>query len=155
MSHDVGTGTRVGVRWALVVVAGLFVGCVVVQFFLAGLGVFDRSAGFDGHRNFGYLFGWMTLVMLALAVVGQVSRRLVGLTALALVLFALQSVLVAVRSDYPAIAALHPVNGVALLLVAISIARLAWATRPSTRRRSIDRAADEKVSVGTDATVRP
>ena len=113
----------------LAVVAWLFVGCLFVQIFLAGLGVFDSASAFETHRDFAYLFGWLTLVMLILAAVGRVSRSLLGLTALALVLFALQSVFVALRSDYPAIAALHPVNGVALLLVAIVIARRATALR--------------------------
>jgi mercuric ion transport protein len=117
------------VRTGLAVVAWLFVGCIFVQIFLAGLGVFDSASAFETHRDFGYLFGWLTLVMLVLAAVGRVPRSLLGLTALALLLFALQSVFVALRSDYPAVAALHPVNGVALLLVAIVIARRATALR--------------------------
>lgn len=123
---------RDGARWGLALVAWLFVGCIFVQFFLAGLGVFDKAASFAAHRGFGYVFGWLTLVLLILAIVGRVPRRLVGLSALALLLFALQSVFVALRDDYPAVAALHPVNGVALVLVAIVIARSAWAGRSSS-----------------------
>jgi hypothetical protein len=118
-------------RTGLGVVAWLFVACLLVQVFLAGLGVFDDPASFVTHRDFGYVFGWLTLVMLVLAIVGRVPRRLLGLVGLTLVLFALQSVLVALRADYPAVAALHPVNGFVLLLVAIVIARSAWATRSS------------------------
>ena len=44
---------------AMAVVATLFAGCIVVQVFLAGLGVFDGPARFELHRNFGYLFGWL------------------------------------------------------------------------------------------------
>jgi mercuric ion transport protein len=116
-------------RTGLAVVAWLFVGCIFVQIFLAGLGVFDTASAFETHRDFAYLFGWLTLVMLILAAVGRVPRSLLGLAALTLVLFALQSVLVALRSDYPVVAALHPVNGVALLIVAIVIARRATALR--------------------------
>jgi hypothetical protein len=122
----------------MVVSSWLFVGCIFVQFFLAGLGVFDARSGFAAHRGFGYVFGWLTLVTLVLAIVGRLPRRLVGLSAVALGLFALQSVLVAVRGDYPAVAALHPVNGVALLLVAIAIARSAWALRPAADLRPVD-----------------
>jgi hypothetical protein len=75
------------------------------------------------------MFGWLTLVMLVLAIVGRVPRRLLGLVGLTLVLFALQSVFVVLRADYPVVAALHPVNGFVLLLVAIVIARSAWAIR--------------------------
>ena len=48
-------------------------------------------------------------------------------------LFALQSVFIALRADYPQVAALHPVNGMALLVVGIAITRWAWALRPSMR----------------------
>ena len=116
-------------RNGLAIVAWLFVLCIFIQIFLAGLGVFDDPNAFITHREFGYTFGWLTLVLLVLAAIGRTGRRLIGLAALTLVLFALQSVLVALRTDYPSVAALHPVNGVALLLVAIVIARSAWAIR--------------------------
>ena len=45
---------------------------------------------------------------------------------LLLVLFALQSVFVAIRGDYPTVAALHPVNGFLILLVGIIMGIDAW-----------------------------
>ena len=121
--------TRSGARTALAIVAWLFAGCIIVQIFLAGLGVFDGPDAFMTHRQFGYTFGWLTLVMVVIALVGRLPRRLVGLTLLALGQMALQSILILFREDMPAVAALHPVNGVLLLLVAITIGRLAWAGR--------------------------
>jgi hypothetical protein len=100
---------------------------------LAGLGVFQSPRAFITHRDFGYAFGWLTIVLVVLAAVGGVSRRLLGLTALTIGLFTLQSVFVALRGDYPGVAALHPLNGFALLLVAIAIARNAWLERPASR----------------------
>ena len=120
---------RPGAYTALAVVAWLFAACIVVQVFLAGLGVFDGPQQFETHRNFGYLFGWLTLVMVIIAAVGRLGRALIGLSLLALVQFALQSVFILFREDLPAIAALHPVNGVLLLIVAIAIGRRAWAGR--------------------------
>ena len=120
---------RPGAYTALAVVAWLFAACIVVQVFLAGLGVFDGPQRFETHRDFGYLFGWLTLVMVIIAAVGRLGRVLVGLSLLALVQFALQSVFILFREDLPAIAALHPVNGVLLLVVAITIGRRAWAGR--------------------------
>ncbi len=116
-------------RRALPLAAGLFVACAVVQVFLAGLGVFDDPKAFITHREFGYTFGWLTLVVLVLALVGGVPRRVIGLGVLLLVLFALQSVLIALRTDYPAVAALHPLNGFAVLAVGLVTTRAAWATR--------------------------
>ena len=120
---------RSGAYTALAVVAWLFAACIVVQVFLAGMGVFDGPERFETHRNFGYLFGWLTLVMVIIAAVGRLGRRLIGLSVLALVQFFLQSVFILFREDQPAIAALHPVNGVLLLVVAIAIGRMALAGR--------------------------
>ena len=131
-------------RSAFPLAAGLFVACGLVQVFLAGLGVFDSRAGFDGHRNFGYLFGWLTLVMLVLALAGRLGRTLIGLSALLIVLFALQSVFVVLRADAPQVAALHPVNGFGIIIVGIVATRLSWAAR-GAEPRAKDIAAPETV----------
>jgi mercuric ion transport protein len=111
---------------ALAMVAWLFAGCIVIQVFLAGLGVFDSPERFLTHRNFGYLFGWLSLVALLIAAIGRLPRRLIGLAGLTLVQMALQSVLILFREDAPALAALHPVNGVLLLVTTLVLGRLAW-----------------------------
>jgi hypothetical protein len=116
-------------RRVLPIVAALFVACALVQVFLAGLGVFDDPKSFITHREFGYTFGWLTLAILVLALVGRAPRRIVGLSVLLLVLFTMQSVFVAIRADYPAIAALHPVNGFLILGVAVVITRESWLAR--------------------------
>jgi len=119
-------------RRALPIAAGAFVACAVVQVFLAGLGVFDDPRSFITHREFGYTFGWLTLAILVLALVGRAPRRIVGLSVLLLVLFTLQSVFIALRADYPSIAALHPVNGFLILGTAVVITRASWAVRRVT-----------------------
>lgn len=116
-------------RTALAVVAALFAALILVQVFLAGLGVFSSPAAFITHRDFGYLIGWFTLVILILAVAGRLGRRIIGLAVVGLVQMALQSVFILLRKDAPVVAALHPVNGVLLLLVAVVIARSAWQAR--------------------------
>jgi hypothetical protein len=116
-------------RRALPVVAAAFVACAIIQVFLAGLGVFSDPKAFLTHAGFGYLFVWLTLAILVLALVGREPRAIVGLSVLLLVQFALQSIFVAVRTDMPTVAALHPLNGFLILLVGIVITRAAWATR--------------------------
>jgi hypothetical protein len=111
---------------ALAVVAWLFAGCIVIQVFLAGLGVFESPQRFLTHRDFGYLFGWLSLIALLIAAIGRLPRRLIGLAGLTLVQMALQSVLILFREDAPAVAALHPVNGVLLLVTTLVLGRLAW-----------------------------
>lgn len=110
-------------------VAGLFVACLVVQVFLAGLGVFDDPDAFLTHRDFGYLFGWLIVVLLVAAIAGRLGRVQIGGAVLLMVLFSFQSIFVAIREDQPTIAALHPLNGFLILLVAVSLARVAWRDR--------------------------
>lgn len=116
-------------RLAYPFAAGLFVVCAVVQVFLAGLGVFDDPKAFLTHRDFGYVFGWLPLVILVLALIGRMPRRITGLSVLILVLFSLQSVFVGLRPTMPAVAALHPLNGFAILAVASITTRASWAAR--------------------------
>jgi heme A synthase len=126
-------------RTAYPVVAGLFVACAIIQVFLAGLGVFDDPSSFITHRNFGYMFGWLTLVLLVVALVRRMSRRFVGLAVLLLVLFALQSVFIAVRADMPAVAALHPLNGFLILAVGGIATWTSWKARAEAVAAEPDR----------------
>jgi hypothetical protein len=120
---------RVVARTGLAVAAGLFAVLLIVQVFLAGLGVFDSASAFATHRDFGYTIGLLILPIIILALVGRAPKGLVGLTILIAVQMTLQSVFVAMRETNPALAALHPVNGMLMLVVTISIGRWAWAIR--------------------------
>ena len=132
-------------RTALAIVAWLFAALLVVQVFLAGLGVFDSPTAFATHRDFGYTIGLLTLVLVIISVVGRLPRRVIGLSALTLVQFFIQSVLIGVRADMPTIAALHPVNGVLLLVVTLWIGREAWVGREAGPRHA-DRPASPDVA---------
>ena len=134
-------------RRVLPIAAGAFVACAVVQVFLAGLGVFDDPRSFITHREFGYTFGWLTLAILVLALLGRAPRRIIGLSVLLLVLFTLQSVFIALRADFPAVAALHPVNGFLILWTAVVITRESWAAR----RVTAESATSSMVAAASDA----
>jgi hypothetical protein len=119
----------VWIRRAHLVLAWGFVAGVVLQVFLAGRGVFESTLLFKAHSGWGYLLGMLAILLLVLAAVGRLGRRQV-LYALALwVMIALQSIFIVLRSDFPTVAALHPVNGFAILLVSILMAREAWLAR--------------------------
>ena len=117
------------VRRAHLIVAWAFVGGVVVQVFLAGLGVFDSPATFVTHAGWGYMLEILPLLLLVLSAAGRLGRRQMIYAAGLFGMFILQSVFVALRGDLPIIAALHPVNGFGILLVGIAMAREAWAGR--------------------------
>lgn len=119
-----------GLTW--LVFAGL-----LVQFFLAGLGVF-RAATFRSHRTLGDVLIYASVVLLLLAVAsllsGNLDRWKVGLTTLLVVLLFLQYLLAtdALQEGAPFISALHPLNGVLLVFVSYTLAHgrdLPWAAQ--------------------------
>ena len=109
---------------ALLLVAGL-----IVQVFLAGLGVFKGPASFANHRDWGYLLELLPFLLLILGLVARLGRRPALLAAGIFGLFILQSVFVALRESSPEVAALHPVNGFLITFLAIVLARDAWLAR--------------------------
>jgi Family of unknown function (DUF6220) len=88
---------------------------VVVQFFLAGLGVFGTTS-YDAHRALGFILGLLAVVLLVLAVGAKLPRPLSGLALLLVLLNILQIVLIQI--DIGEIRALHLVNALAIALVA-------------------------------------
>ena len=116
-------------RSAHLVVAFLLVAGVVVQIFLAGLGVFRGPESFANHRDFGFMLELLPLVLLLLGLVAGLGRRAALLAAGIFGLFILQSVFVGLRADAPEVAALHPVNGFLIAFLSIVLARDAWLGR--------------------------
>jgi hypothetical protein len=76
--------------------------------------------------------------MVLTGVAGGLERRSVGLAALIFGLFFVQSLLVSVRAEAPAVAALHPVNGFLILLLSIVVARGSLSWRAATPPQLVD-----------------
>ena len=113
-------------------VAWLLVAGLVVQIFLAGLGVFRGPDSFLTHRDFGYALELLPIVLLVLGLIARLGRRPALLAAGIFGLFLLQSVFVGLRANTPEVAALHPVNGFLITFLAIVLARDAWLARRAT-----------------------
>jgi hypothetical protein len=96
----------------------------VAQVYLAGMGVFAGT--FENHRNLGYTAGLLPILMFLFALLGRVGRLDIGLTVVLFLQGILQSVFVLQRENAPSIAALHPVNGVLMLIIGIYLAIDAW-----------------------------
>jgi hypothetical protein len=110
-------------RAALAAVAWIFVVMVVVQVFLAGIGLFG-SGDMGAHVEFGYLVVMMPILVLIAAAVARAGRLAwisVGLVVLGIV----QSILPWFRDTVPFVAALHPVNALALFWLGLFVARRA------------------------------
>jgi hypothetical protein len=125
------------IRRIHLVLAWAFVAGLVYQVFLAGRGVFESPAIFKMHAGWGYTIGLLPLLLLATAALSR-QRRQVFYAGALFGMFILQSILVAFRTDMPTVAALHPVNGFAILLVAILSAREAWVTRDATPEATVE-----------------
>ena len=110
----------------------------MLQFFLAGLGVFG-AASFDPHATVGTLLGIVSLILLILAMLslrtGALSRRDATLAALLFALMILQWLLVEVfLGRVPVLAALHPVNGLLIVAAAYALAAGRRRHQPAERR---------------------
>ncbi|HEY7633636.1 MAG TPA: DUF6220 domain-containing protein [Thermoleophilaceae bacterium] len=101
-----------------------------LQFFLAGLAVFRakphdndklfESSSFDAHQVVGYA---VILLSFALLVMAFVNRDQLRLALLLFILMLVQYALAKAGSDIAALGALHPINGVLVLLVSYQLAR--------------------------------
>ena len=104
-----------GLAW--VAIAGF-----AVQFYLVGAALFGVMT-FQLHRTLGYLLVLLVALLLILALAGPLGRRVIGLSVLLLVLVVVQALLPALRSSMPWLAALHPVNALALMGVTAAVGR--------------------------------
>ena len=100
----------------------IYLVAVLVQFFLAGLATFG-STDWDPHAGLGFVITIASLALLILALVGRLPRRVVLVTLLLVGLNALQLVLPHI--DIAELAALHPVNAVAIVFVAYALVQRA------------------------------
>ncbi len=122
--------SRTAARSIFIAASWLLVAGLIVQVFLAGLGVFDSPERFEIHSNFGFALQVLPFIMVLSGLAGGLGRRPVGLAGLIFGLFFLQSVLVSLRGQAPAIAALHPLNGFLILFVSIVVARASLSKIP-------------------------
>ena len=102
----------------------LFLGLAVLQYFLAGLGVFGAGLGSDDYTPHAAVGSFLTLVALILVILAVIGRReALPASGALLALMVLQTVLAQVGQDAKVIGALHPLNGLVILFVAHQAAR--------------------------------
>ena len=103
--------------------SSVFVACVLVQVFFAGVGAF--GADWDLHLTFVHLFGALPVLMIPTAFVGGLPWGSRLLPTLLVVLIGVQYA--TANSTVPA-AALHPVNALLIFWVGLLVARQGWST---------------------------
>jgi len=125
-----------GFRIAHLVVASLVLAGIIAQPFLIGLFLFGAVDNADLHTIVGYtLFEFGVPLLLITGLVARLPKRELLLTLLLMADIFVQIVLVNLRDSAPVLAAFHPLNAFALLLVAIMVVR---ADRPSLRREDVE-----------------
>jgi hypothetical protein len=113
------TASAGGVAAAHRALAILFAIGALAQFVLAGYAVFGGSS-FDAHKTVGDILSALSLIILILAAVGR--REALQSSAILFALMILQNILAGVGDDAPALGALHPLNGIAIIGAAFSAA---------------------------------
>src|SRR5919112_132783 len=109
-------------RIGYAVLSSVFVACVLVQVFFAGMGAF--GADWSLHLSFAHFLGLPPLLMAPMAFAGRLSWGLRLLPLGLLVLIGVQYVFA--NAAVPA-AALHPVNALLILCLSLLTARRALA----------------------------
>src|SRR6187455_1424302 len=117
-------GVTVAYHWLGLLIA---IG-VVVQVFLAGLGIFGAES-FDAHEGFGWTLHTAAIVLFLLALIGPRTGRDIGQSFGLLALMTVQILLVGTRDDTPGLAALHPVLALFVLGLAFHIGMPALSRR--------------------------
>ena len=111
-----------GAWYAYAVLVWLYLVALVVQIFLAGLGLAGLGAGdMQLHRDLGWWLHLPILLILVAALLARVGRPTIWWVVAFFVSGAIQPIL-ATMDDLPAIAALHPVNAVILTLLTVKLA---------------------------------
>ncbi len=122
-----------GFRITHMVVASLVLAGIVIQPFLIGLFLFGAVSNPDLHTAVGYTLFEFGIPLLLIA--GLLARLPKGEMLLTLLLMAdifVQILLVNLRDTSAVLAAFHPLNAFALLLIAVTVVRrdraLVWGT---------------------------
>ena len=100
----------------------LIVALGILQFFLAGLGIFGAES-FSAHESVGWTVHTFTLLVFVLAIAGPRTGRDIGMGFVLAALTTLQVSLPGMRGDAPWLAAFHPVLALAVLGLAAHIGR--------------------------------
>jgi hypothetical protein len=119
-------------QWA----ARVFLAGLLLQFYLASAPLFGAGS-FQPHRVLGAALTAIVFLFPVLALAGRLGRQLVGLSILLAVLAIVQMMLPSLRGAAPWLAALHPVNALALMGVSARLARNGHAAALSSTEQQV------------------
>jgi hypothetical protein len=115
-----GAMTR-GAWYSYVGLIWLFLAALVVQTFLAGLGLFG-GGDMEPHIFVGWLLHLPVALVLVAALVARVGRPTIWWVLALFLMGVMQPLLPGFRADLPLVAALHPLTAVAMTLITVKLA---------------------------------
>jgi hypothetical protein len=121
-------------RYALLVIAGVFLAAIVVQVFFAGLMLFGQQGGTALHVNTGYILGTAGALFVVVPALARAGRTAIVLGIVLAVVTFFQGSLALARDTSPFIAALHPVNALLIFTLALLLSRRALTLVRSERQ---------------------
>ncbi|MBO0992672.1 DUF6220 domain-containing protein [Bacillus sp. SD088] len=120
--RNVATGVQIS-RYAYTILAMIFAACLLVQVFLSGMAIFWNATNWQLHIAFVNFFQYIPVILLILAFTGQIKGGLrwmpIGLIVLIIIQYATVNM-----TNY--IAAIHPVTGMGMFVLAINTAQASW-----------------------------
>lgn len=142
---------RQAAAWIYRILVTLFAAAVVVEFFLAGLGIFHAMPGedesvshgtfedkFESHAGLGWFLLLGSLLLLIVILVAWAGPRLIGATFGLAVLTVVQMILGGAGEDAPVAGAFHAINALLILGLSWFLTSRAWRGNlliPSSRLR--------------------
>ena len=103
--------------------ARVFLAGLLIEFYLAGAAIFGVGLSFEPHRMLGTGLAILAILFPILALIGRLGRKLIGFSLVLVFLTIVQVVLPSLRGNVPWIAALHPVNALALMGISAMLRR--------------------------------
>ena len=130
---------RQGAAWIYRILIALFAIAVVVEIFLAGLGIFRAMPGedesvshetiehkFDAHAALGDFLAGGAILLLILILIAWTGRRSIGATFALAVLTFVQGILGGTGDSAPVAGAFHAINAFLILGLSLFLTLRAW-----------------------------
>ena len=115
-----------GARYVYLGLVWLYVAGILLQVFLAGMGIFAVPRDFAPHAGLGWLLHLVPILLLIVAAVARVGSRLIWWNVALVVVQFVQPIFALARTDSPVVAAFHPVLALVIFWLAVTIGLKAW-----------------------------
>ncbi|MBY0147332.1 DUF6220 domain-containing protein [Neobacillus niacini] len=124
-SNEVSTVFKIG-SISFVSLSILFLFCILVQVFFAGLAIFVNPVNWTKHTGFIHLFEFIPVLMFVIAFVGKLPRWAIGHSAALFGVIFIMYFTANITSVIPWAAALHPVIAFVLFWMSVKTVPKVW-----------------------------